>query len=484
MKKNWLFYIGIFLFFTLILFLCPIAGDDWGNFFTSKTGNYIDNAVYMHLNWEGRFVSRLLINLLSSRKWIWNIINSIIITGLIYISIKFLNPKSKKLVYLGVVLIFLLMNIYVFSQTVTWIAGNLTYLFVIPLILGYFLFLISKDTYSKWYIVLFSTLNFIMTMFVEHMAAVLIVGNIAILVYKYIKNKKLDKRIILYLIFSIIGFALMLFSPGNTLRKKSDPSFNGLNIFEKLLYNIPNFVYFTFITNSFMLGLMNIAVLYLIKNTVKLRWLRLILFVFMLSLSSLTIFIYPLSNFITLNINFLINQNNIFIQLYWIFYLVIFAILLLLNCIKEKNYSPSFLILLGLSANGAMMLSPTWGWRTTFFTYLCFSLSSLWIIDKSFSSNKIIDFVLGGIIVVASCFYVVLYANAYICEKDMRQSIKQQVKQDREVIEIIEFPHFVNCNINPTNDYHIAAFKSYYNIPEDKELKLVDKWKYVIFYIG
>ena len=86
-----------------------------------------------------------------------------------------------------------------------------------------------------------------MTMFVEHMAVILVLSNILFIIYRYIKNKKIDKELILYLIMSIIGTVLMFISPGSLKRSLIENiEFNKLSIIGKILFNIPNFIYYTF----------------------------------------------------------------------------------------------------------------------------------------------------------------------------------------------------------------------------------------------
>ena len=85
LKENKI-YIGIFIFILIILFLSPISGDDWGNHLEGTLGfrHMIGQAIGMYFSWEGRFISRILINILTYNKWLWNIINSIAIVGIIY----------------------------------------------------------------------------------------------------------------------------------------------------------------------------------------------------------------------------------------------------------------------------------------------------------------------------------------------------------------------------------------------------------------
>ena len=63
-NRNRLLYITIFCFFFLILTLSPISGDDWGNYLVGKIGlrHCFGQALGMYFTWEGRLLSRILIN--------------------------------------------------------------------------------------------------------------------------------------------------------------------------------------------------------------------------------------------------------------------------------------------------------------------------------------------------------------------------------------------------------------------------------------
>ena len=52
---------------------------------------------------------------------------------------------------------------------------------------------------------------------------------------------------------------------------------------------------------------------------------------------------------------------------------------------------------------------------------------------------------------------------------------------NKEIIEIESFPRYANCNINPTNEYHLTKFKEYYQIPKNKEVRILpNNWRYII----
>ena len=479
MKKK-IFFISIFLFFVLIFFLSPISGDDWGNYIEGSRGLYksITEAIGMYFSWEGRFISRVLINILTYHKVLWNFVNSLVITGTIYVIIRIINPK-KKIIYLLTLLVFLLMNIYTFSQVVPWLAGNITYLFVIPLLLIYFYYIFEED---KKFVMAFAILNLIMTMFVEHMAVILVFSNLLFLIYRYIKNKKIDKELILYLIMSIIGTAAMLLSPGSANRSAVENiDFNNLSIIGKILYNVPNFIYYTFIFNPYLILLLSIANFYLINKAFKNRIIKILLILFMDIIPILSTSLYLISNFKDINI-FLIDQNSIILIVYFIIYILLFLYLIIKNN-KSIFNKEMFFFVIGIASNVVMMMSPTWGSRTSLATYIFLCIFSLIVISDNIKERNIYNVILSTVVILSSLFYLVFYISIFRQYKENKSIIEKGIKDKSKVIEIYGYPHFANCNLNPDDDYHLGVFKKYYNIPEETEIKIINnKWKYLILY--
>jgi hypothetical protein len=373
------------------------------------------------------------------------------------------------------------MNIYTFSQVIPWLAGNITYLFPIPLLLLYFYFIFSNKKDNRL-IVLFSILNLIMTMFVEHMAIILIFSNILFIIYRYIKNKKIDKELILYLVISIVATLVMLLSPGTAYRSSVENiDFNKLSIIGKILSNIPNFIYYTFIVNPYMIILLSISSTYLINKTFNKKILKVLLVLLMNTIPILGTSLYLVSNFVNINI-FLIDSHSIILILFYIVYILFFLYLIIKNN-KTIFNKETFFFVIGLSSNIIMMVSPTWGFRTSLGTYIFLCIFSLLIINKYIKERKIYNIIIIFIIIISCIFYSILYISTFRQYKENKSIIENSIRDKSKVIEIYKYPYFINCNINPDNDYHLRVFKRYYNIPENTEVKLLkNKWRYLILY--
>lgn len=485
MRKR-VFYSSIFTLFITILFLSPISGDDWGNYLIGIKGlrHSIGVAVGMYFDWEGRFISRVLINILTYHKVLWNIVNASFITSIVFMFIKIINPKNKKVIYLLSLLVILLMNVFTFSQVVSWVAGNITYLFVIPLLLIYFYYIFDIKNKNKLYNFIFIILNLTMTMFIEHMAVILIFSNILFLGYRFMNNKKIDKEILSYLIISIIGTLIMLCAPGNIVRTSMENlEFQKLSFINKLFYNIPNFINYTFIINYFLILLLISSSIYLIKKYIDKKPLKYFLYLFMIPIPIGSTICYLLFNLKLSNNLLLANYNSKLIILYYIIYLIALFYLILLETKNSKNIKILFFFIIGIGSNIVMLISPVWGYRTSFASYIFLSLASIMIIDKYSKGKKLSFYILLILSIIMILFYIILYISTYYQYLDNSKRINKCIKNNCKELEIIKYPHYINCNINPENDFHLERYKKYFLLDDDVKVILKDNnWKYLIFY--
>lgn len=482
MRKIEKYYLIFFVFLLLIMFLSPISGDDWGNYLVGLHGirHMIGEAIGLYFSWEGRLVSRLLINFLTYYKVIWNFINSLVIISIIYLINKICKFKNKSLMLLLSFLIILFMNLFTFSQVIVWIAGNITYLFVIPLLLIY-IKLIIDDDFNKTKIIILTCLNIIIPMFVEHMGLVLILLNILFLVNYYLKYKKINKLLLLFLLISIGSFLSMFLSPGNRIRSKSENiEFNNLNIIGKINYNLPNFIYYTYIVNYYLVFLIIVSNILLIRNNINKKSFRIVLYIYEI-LSIIPVLNYLLSSFNIISISFLY-YRNIFVIIYYIIFTIVNFILLLRIKNINKNYLPLLFYIIGILANSFMLLSPTWGFRTSVGTYIFLSIYALILIDYYIKEKKIYNYILITTNLIGIIFYIIFYINIHFLYVDNYNNIQDGIKNKSDSIDIYLYPEFAPCNINPSNDYHLDKYKSYYNIDSNVNINLIDgKWMFIFY---
>lgn len=120
-----------------------------------------------------------------------------------------------------------------------------------------------------------------------------------------------------------------------------------------------------------------------------------------------------------------------------------------------------------------MLISPLAGGRTSFLSTIMLVICSLLVFDsldvKIFEKKWIIKlnncFVI-GLIGIFSLFYMYCY------KLDLKRAIhiRNQLKDNAEVIEIIRVPGKYLWNANPYDSYHLYTFKLWYGIPDNKKI--------------
>lgn len=439
----------------------------------------IKYAFNKYFTWEGRIISRIIIVFLTYRKWMWNIISSLVTTSIIYFIMKIINPKNKKATLLLIFLTFLLMSFKVFTQTLIWVTGNITYVFILPLLLMYFYFVFNTEKYNKNKIILLSMLNIVMTMFIEQMSILLVISNVIFFLYKSIKNKKIDKSSLVFLICSLFGTTLMLLSPGSQLRYNEYHSyFKSLSIFNKILYNIPNFIKYTYTINFFLLILLSTTNLILVKKINAKKSIKIILWLFTLIIPIGTCISYLLST-INIDIPFFIDNTNKLLCLYYFVYTIITFYLIY----KEKNKKAIFFFAIGILSNLIMLLSPTSGNRSTIGTYIFTTISLLIIIDSNIKFNKRTICVLTTFVIIFCSVHLTFYISAYRLHNEHLNNIKQARENKKDKLYLRKYPETLDFLLPVGDSYKEGLFKKIYGINDNVNIIYKDNnWKYKIFY--
>ena len=476
MKKKNVYLITMFIMFLTIFILTPISGDDYGNYIS--TNGTILSAIKIALSYyntlEGRFIGRILIMFTTYHKVIWNVLTSLLLTLLVSSSFKLLKKETS---YLILLLGIILLNHDMFSQSYTWLAGSITYLYPTCLTIFYFITIYQKHNHYKLYdYILLTILSIIIPMFVENIACIFVLGNIILLIYTSIKEKKINTLYLVTTTISSIFLVIMLISPGSASRSLTENiDFNNLTLIDTVLYNIKNFNKYVFFKNSIMIIITIIPIIYYLYNKYHNK-IILILFsiIPIISIINNIYYMLPMKFSFLQSIN-MINTNNSLYIIYWIIYLTL--LILSINYIVKNNKEKVFiyfLLLLGLSSSIIMLIIPTWGDRITLYTVLTLTIIGVVLIDKIIKNNLIIfkylkRIYLLSIIYLLVCFFSLNQINNY------RESyIKRQLKDNLETIEVIRNPIMYIWNNNPQSEYFIKTYKSYMNIPKDKGIKIVN----------
>ncbi len=477
----------VFIFFLIIGILVPYTGDDWNNLI-GHNGNLIvmlKNTIENYNTFEGRFFSRLAVFILNYYKPLWIVINALGMAFLYYFICKI--AKVKKMFFLLLIIdSLLLIDKETFSQIYVWITGNVTYF--IPFIFIIFIIYMYREifedsqfkkNYNIISIVIMSILSFIFSMFVENVSVGIITTYLLIIIYSYLKTKKLDYRLLFPLIFSILGLFFMLNSPGTSRRIDDMGDFSNLSLFSKLLITFPRQINYVFIKNSFLVFLLVFISNYIIKNNFK-GLKKYLLILYMSIIPIITLLINEFHNLYAKYQNslyFLLDYNRWYIVLYWVSFLIIF-IYLIIKYHKNSQLKLLFFFLIALINNAAMLISPLAGGRTSFLSTIMLYICVIIILNdldiKIFNNKKFIKFNLFVCILISLVFlsYYIFFNYLYNKRTDY---INEQLKQQKKEIDVPILPEFYVWNANAWDSWHLITFKRYYHIPDDVDVNLIHK---------
>lgn len=223
----------IFISMLALNFLTPLLADDYSyglNLANKKLTGIIDiynYQIWHYFNWGGRTIAHTFAQtLLIFPKAIFNIVNSIIYTCLVYLiylhgKLNRREKNSRNSYLILLIHLILWFIIPVFGQSFIWLIGSCNYLWT-TMIVVYFLLLFRKnEKENKWYKIIIMFLIGILAGWTnENTSAGLIVILFSTLIIDKITTKKwnLTKTKVAGIVGSLIGFVLMICAPGNYVR--------------------------------------------------------------------------------------------------------------------------------------------------------------------------------------------------------------------------------------------------------------------------
>ena len=485
-NKTLLYSIILFLFVFLFSLLIPLGGDDWGNYLRKENtiGEIFEIAKNFYFSFEGRFFSRLAVSTIIPHPIIWAILNGFMVSILFYMIAKILNLKHNNYLLL-LMAILLFVDAQTYAQIYVWKTGNVTYL--IPTVFAVFLIYKRKFLFTNEEVKVSKTdyllvpFSLIFSMFVENVAVTIVFICLLNTILYYIKTKKIDKAMLLNFVSSVIGLMLMILSPGTKARLSTTGDFADFSLFEKIIYNFPNLINYTFIKNSFLIVLMSILVIYIIYKFIHSKKIKLLLALFMTVVPLITVVVNFTNNFhITLPhiLMIFIDSSRWYICLFWVIFAIAFLILVFKYTEKLNKYNFLYFLVLAMISNGSMLISPLWGGRTAYITSLMLCICMLILIMylnilQSKKINIIEKILVFGFIIIFSIYSVYIFN----LNNNRNKYINYQIQHNVKEYEIIILPGYWMWNLNTwgSDGYFALAFKKTYGIPKDAELIYVKK---------
>ena len=473
MKKKYIITTLVLMF--LICILTPISGDDYGNYIstTGKLSESIDIAIHYYNVLEGRFIGRIIIMFTTYHKFLWNIITPLIFTLMLAALSKFIKNTSALIILLAGIL---LLNSDMFSQSYTWLAGSITYLYPTSLIIFYNIYIYyHQEKYKKIDYFILIPLSIIIPMFVENLGCAFVLGNFILLGYKYYKKIKIPKIHIITTTLSLLFLTIMILSPGSAQRSLTENiTFNNLNLFEKIIYNIPNFNTYVFFKNSLMIIITIIPIIYYLIKKNKKIFIIFFSIIPILSIINNMYYTLPMKFEFLQNLSIINTQNKIYL-VYWIIYTLLFIISInyIIKDKKEKHFI-YFMLTLSLSSVGIMFILPTWGDRIVLFNTITLTFIGTILIDKIMPSKKLINKSFKLLYLLIFIYFLMCFISIFRINNYREKYIKKQLEEDKQIIEVVRNPFMYVWNNNPQSDYFIRTYKSYVSIPKEKDIEITE----------
>lgn len=496
--KKHKYYIVFFILVYVISMLTPYTGDDYGNYMPDiNIVSAAKIAINNYFTYESRMFSRFIINILVYHKWLWNIVNAGSILLIYWCFNKFANKNKNKYIYMLSMILILLIPGSMFGQVYAWPTGGCTYLIPTSLLLFYITYIYNYPLNKKIIIILLILLNFIIPLFVDNFGVGLVSANFFFLVY-FFKDKKINKKILLFTTISIISLLIVYFSPGSANRLATTDEFSSLSIIGKVWFNFDNFFNYTFYAVPFTLILMMIINIYvinkLIKKNIIFKTIIILLFCFGPIYTLYTgLYMYnPISEYIA-SLDFFWIEKNVFLDTYighiYYFIFALFYIYSIYYLYNNKSLKYIALVLIGVSTNMIMFLSPTWGFRTTFFTNIMMLLVCLILISKIIEVENYfrtdLKIIIKTIYFIIIIYLLTIFILIYKFEQNRLSDIKNQYYDGYCDIYINSAPFRILWNYNPFTDWHLYTYKGYLKSRNVINSELVDihvKYSEDVFY--
>ncbi len=418
------------------------------------------------MSWSGRFLSELWGFSVAPHKKLWNILNASIFTAIYYYLFKLCKDKKHPVLVAGVI-VFLILSVSnrLRMQTYTWIMGT-TYVLPLLFYLVYLSLVYSYITENKMNKVIFGVMslcNIMIPLFMENAAAMLVGGNVLILIYLYFKDKSKMKTFLIYLVISIVGTSIIKFSPGALYRLNRDHEvFNELSLFAKVAQNWEAFIQMTFTNNTWIIcALVLVNSIFVIQNSFS-------------SIEKGVLVLIQLISIIPLFVSLTTFTNSI---IYVLFTISLFYIYLKGINDEKKKWFVILLLFLAGGANVVMLISPIFDSRSSIYTVYMFILVILNVLE-CLELKKSFNVIMICITFVGICFYGIKYIRLYqlvhkITIKRESEIAYYVVRPDTTEAYIIAYPDesIHSGNAEPDDTYHMQTFKEYYYLNEDMTVR-------------
>lgn len=500
-KKTVIFGVVAFFAFALLVYLFPYSGDDWA--WGSKIG--LDRLAVFFKQYNGRYAGNMLVMALTRSKLL-----NVIFTSASLVLVCFL-PKlysgSKKLSALLLAFaLFLLTPKSVWVQSVVWTAGFTNY---IPPIILTTVYLVSvrnifsdeKPVYGKFLPVITALIGFVASLFMENITLYGVALSVCVILFAFIKYKKVFAPHVANLIGSIGGTVFMFSNSAYGAIANAEDGYRSTALSEGLFGTIKSHIKtigdIFFVNNIVMLTVISVLCVILtfafLKNCEK-RGLR-ILSCSALAVNILCLVIFyckKLFGYWLIGIN--VPQAETLTDFFVFFIAVIYFLAICVTvavCIEDKNrmWATAFVLLSVPVLVAPLLVVNPIGPRCFFPPYFVCIVLCVYLYnevtekpgnEKAFESS--VGTAFAAVAAAALIFNVSVYAPIHKYDMKRNEYAIMQSELGYEKITVCKLPY--NSYVwtgDPSHEPWIERYKLFYGVNPDAEIELVsykefDKW--------
>ncbi|OIK16329.1 hypothetical protein BIV60_04755 [Bacillus sp. MUM 116] len=489
-----LFFIVVFIFYLYLAYRTPLTHDDW----TWGTNEGIDRIKNWFKDYNGRYMGNLT-EIYLTRVYLKRIfIMALFSTLLVFLTANRTKVNSK-FNYFFSFLLFLSVPVNMISQTYAWVAGFSNYITSIVFVLIYLeivknIFEDELPKYPIWKSLIVIPLGFITVLFVEHVSIYTVIMALYIIIFSFIKYRKVFLLHFLYFISVIIG-AVIMFSnsayskivSGNDQYRSIDTTTANVGLFQKISDVYSHQMYPFLFSNNVILNIFIsiFCVILLVKHKETMGILKkslqfILLFIFM---------VYPFYRPLaldTFHLNFFeIYPNGVEAIFTIIFFAGIILTVLFFTELHSFKHKMLFYLFSAVLLAGPLIFAQPFGPRCfiasyTFFTMFIIEIG-VYIKNKNYfnlsSLNKL--FAIASLF-LAVCYIYVFTMNSMVHNERIHYIHQQVAKNHKKVILTrLPYPQFLQMSTPMIPSVQYDTFKTFYRIPADTELKIIPytKWQ-------
>lgn len=452
-----------------------------------------------HYNvWGGRilfiFVQCVILN---TSLELFRFVQSVIITLIFYMIYKivyFYVKDKKEVIALLSCSCYGLIQLLTFKSGIFWISASATYVFPVLFLLLFFYLFITRDNYkldTKLRKLVFEFLMLLLIFiasFSQEQTAIVALGlSVILMLNGFVKNKKIQLNNLLYVVSSLVGFLILMLSPGNYVRMQTS-SFYELGLFEKVKFAFPGLLLNIYGASDqiIIMLLLIVSIFYSFKLICNDKN------KFTFKLLSISLINAILMIFITLfsNGGYYVNLCSLLhISIYRLLPCIIISIQtglvvipIIIYLYKNKRNLLMWLFILSLLSQISMLCTSYFPMRSMLiFDFLFFIIFIDFLLDvfKNKKFNKYFQNIVIISIVLFSCLNFVYITYGYYCNADINKEndstlkeVSRNIKQGETIrsVRIKKLKDDMFADAMPYHDNHEYVenmIRTYYDLPHN-----------------